>query len=371
MSVAVRLEGVTKRYGREVVLDATDLEVREGSFTVLLGAPASGKSTLLRLIMGLETPTSGRVWLRGDDVSRTPAGERNIGYVPQSFALYPHLSVFDNIAYPLKLARATRSETDTAVREAAASLGIGDLLQKSPDQLSGGQKQRVAIARGVVKQTEVFVLDDPLTGLDFKLREQLFDDFRKLQQTLRATFVYATADTLEAQMLADDVQILAEGRVVEAGDFETVYNTPQHVKTVALLGFPKANIISGRLEPHGSAHILKTPLFELPVTNLPATNPGEEVLVAIRPQDVRFHRAPNAGPLSFAAELTLIENLGGEFVAYLQAKNLLLTSVVRYDALAGLAEGPVTATVASENVMIYSASGRRLARAGRAVTARG
>lgn len=376
MGPAVRLEGVTKRFGREVVLDAADLEVREGSFTVLLGAPASGKSTLLRLLMGLETPTSGRVWLRGEDVSRTPAGERNIGYVPQSFALYPHLSVFDNIAYPLKLARAPRSETETAVHEAAASLGIGDLLRKSPDQLSGGQKQRVAIARGVVKQTEVFVLDDPLTGLDFKLREQLFDDFRALQQNLRATFVYATADTLEAQMLADDVQILADGRVVEAGDFEMVYNMPQHVKTVALLGFPKANIVSGRLELHGSAHVLKTPLFELPVTDLPTTDPaatksGEEVQVAIRPQDIRFHQAPSTSLLSFAAELTLIENLGGEFVAYLQAQDLLLTSVVRYDALAGLAEGPVTVAVAPENVVIYDATGRRLARAGRVVSARG
>ena len=381
MGAAIRLEGVTKRFGRELILDDADLEVRGGSFTVLLGAPASGKSTLLRLLMGLETPNTGRIFLRGEDVTKTPAGKRNIGYVPQSFALYPHLSVFDNIAYPLKLARATVSEIQTAVHEAAASLGIGDLLQKSPEQLSGGQKQRVAIARGVVKQTEIFVLDDPLTGLDFKLREQLFDDFRALQEGLGATFVYATADTLEAQMLAEDVQILAGGRVVEAGSFETVYRAPQHVETMALLGFPKANVFAGKLEPQGSAHLLTTPLFELPVTGLTSADVDEnyskshggicgEVQVAVRPQDVQLGPAPDAGWVGFAAVLTLIENLGGEFVAYLQARDLRLTSVVRYDALAGLVEGPVTVAVAPENVVLYRA-GRRLARVGREVTARG
>ena len=161
---AVRFEGVTKRFGRDVVLDNVNLNIREGSFTVLLGAPASGKSTLLRLLIGLDAPSSGRVFLRGEDVTRTPPGARNIGYVPQSFALYPHYSVYDNIAYPLTLARASKDDVEPAVRGAAERLGIGDLLQKSPDQLSGGQKQRVAIARGHRQTDQNFCARRPPDG---------------------------------------------------------------------------------------------------------------------------------------------------------------------------------------------------------------
>ncbi len=369
MSSAVRFEEVSKRYGREVVLDNVDLSVREGSFTVILGAPASGKSTLLRVLIGLEKPTSGRVFLRGEEVTKTPPGERNIGYVPQSFALYPHYSVFENIAYPLKLARASKSDIEPAVREAAEQLGIHDLLQKSPNQLSGGQKQRVAIARGIVKQTKIFVLDDPLTGLDFKLREQLFDDFQTMQADLGATFIYTTSDTLEAQMLAEEIQILDGGRVVEAGDFEEVYERPQHVRTMALLGFPKTNLLEGRLV----SNTLKTSLFDLPVDDL---EDAEEVMLAIRPQDVHLNPSESAD-LTFAAELTLIENLGGEFVAYLQAKDkkdreVALTSVLRHDELKGLTEGPVTVGISPENIVLYSAeTGERLEREKREVMARG
>ena len=366
---AVRFEGVTKRFGRDVVLDNVNLNVREGSFTVLLGAPASGKSTLLRLLIGLDAPSSGRVFLRGEDVTKTPPGARNIGYVPQSFALYPHYSVYDNIAYPLTLARASKNEVEPAVRGAAERLGIGDLLQKSPGQLSGGQKQRVAIARGIVKQTKIFVLDDPLTGLDFKLREGLFDDFAAMQQDLGATFVYTTSDTLEAQMLAEDVVILADGRVVEAGGFEEVYEKPQHVKTMALLGFPRANVLAGRLEPP----TLKTSLFELFADGLAGP---KEVRLAVRPQDVSLNPAAPAGLVTFDAELTLVENLGGEFVAYLQAGEVALTALLRHDELGGLAEGPVTAGVSPKNIIVYDAkTGERLERtraeAGSEVTARG
>ena len=360
---AVQFKEVSKRYGREVVLDSVNLSVREGSFTVILGAPASGKSTLLRVLIGLEKPTSGRVFLRGEDATKTPAGERNIGYVPQSFALYPHYSVYDNIAYPLKLARVSKNEIEPAVHEAAEQLGIDELLQKSPNQLSGGQKQRVAIARGIVKQTQIFVLDDPLTGLDFKLREQLFDDFQTMQADLGATFIYTTSDTLEAQMLAEDIQILDGGRMVEAGSFEAVYEKPQHVRTMALLGFPRANLIEGSVEQAA----LKSSLFELPIEDLETG----EVTLAVRPQDVHLNPADTAD-LTFDADLTLIENLGGEFVAYLQAGGVTLTSVLRHDELKGLTEGPVTVGISATNIVFYDAkTGGRLERKEREVVARG
>lgn len=358
----VRFVGVSKRFGREQVLEDIDLDIREGRYAVLLGGPASGKSTLLRLLMGLEKPDTGTIYLRGEDVANLKPGARNIGYVPQSFALYPHYSVYDNIAYPLRLARAARPAIDSAVRKAAEQLGIGEFLQQAPEQLSGGQKQRVAIARGIVKDTDIFILDDPLTGLDFKLREQLFDDFRAMQDGLDATFIHATSDTLEAQMLAEDIHVLDGGRIVEAGDFETIFDRPRHARSMALLGFPKANLLPAE---HAGGSV-KTACFTMPVAHLDS---GGELQVAIRPQHLQLE-VPGAGsgqvaagtaPLNFSAELTLIENLGGEFVAYLQVGDQMLTAVLRHDELRGLVEGPVSVSIASEHIVLYDArNGRRL-----------
>ena len=174
---------------RPVLTDLT-VSALAASLTVIYGPPASGKSVLVRALTGLETPDAGRIILRGQDVTHEPPAERNIGYVPQSFALYPHLSVRANIAYPLDLAGVPAAEAREVVANAAAMLNIEEHLDKKPDQLSGGQKQRVAIARGIAKRTDFFVLDDPLAGLDFKLREQLVDDLRELNNATGASILY-------------------------------------------------------------------------------------------------------------------------------------------------------------------------------------
>ena len=369
--MAVRFSAVSKSFGGERVLEGVNLSIPRGRYSVLLGGPASGKSTLLRLLMGLEKLDEGTISLRGEAVATLAPGARNIGYVPQSFALYPHYSVYDNIAYPLKLARTSRPTIAAAVHKAAEQLGIDALLRQSPDQLSGGQKQRVAIARGIVKDTDIFILDDPLTGLDFKLREQLFDDFRAMQSELGATFIHATSDTLEAQMLATDIHVLDGGRIVEAGDFETVFEYPQHVRSMALLGFPKANLLPASRQKN----TLTTPCFELAVDELADTvAAGDELLVAIRPQHLQVTRrgaeatdntignTPVAGErIRIDAELTLIENLGGEFVAYLLAEGLMLSAVLRHDELQNLVEGPVQVSFARQHAVFYDAhSGQRI-----------
>ncbi|MFZ9702532.1 MAG: ABC transporter ATP-binding protein, partial [Candidatus Nanopelagicales bacterium] len=180
--LALDVKGLSKSYGNKVVLDNLSFTAAMNDFSVVCGKPGNGKSVLVRTIMGLETVDAGSIIVRGKDVAQVSAGERNIGYVPQSFALYPHYSVKENIEYPLVLSKASEAEKKEAVERVSELLRIKDLLHKKPDQLSGGQKQRVAIARGLAKSTDVYVLDDPLVGLDFKLRERLIDDLRKTQE---------------------------------------------------------------------------------------------------------------------------------------------------------------------------------------------
>ncbi|HTW29480.1 MAG TPA: ABC transporter ATP-binding protein, partial [Acetobacteraceae bacterium] len=188
----IRFEAITKTYRGKHALDGVDLEIEPGSLTVLCGPPLSGKSVLLRLLVGLEQPTAGRILFDGQDITDLPAATRTIGYVPQSFALFPHMSVFDNIAYPLTLQGVAREEIRARVDQAAGILRIRPLLDKKPSQLSGGEKQRTAIARGILKNADIFILDDPLVGLDFKLRESLMEELKDMRAQLDATFLYAT-----------------------------------------------------------------------------------------------------------------------------------------------------------------------------------
>ncbi|MGO9810479.1 MAG: ABC transporter ATP-binding protein, partial [Isosphaeraceae bacterium] len=188
---SVAFRAVSKTYRGGAALDRFDLVVERESLTVICGPPGSGKSVLFRLLVGLETPDTGSIEIDGHDIAGLSAAQRPIGYVPQSFALYPHLRVYDNIAYPLTLARVPKDEIARRVDRAAGILSITHLLNKMPDQLSGGEKQRTALARGLLKEASLFVLDDPLIGLDFKLRERLMDELKSLRQELKATFLYA------------------------------------------------------------------------------------------------------------------------------------------------------------------------------------
>jgi ABC-type sugar transport system ATPase subunit len=360
-AAAVSLEHVSKSFGRNILFDNLNLKIHPGQFNVILGAPASGKSTLLRLLIGLDKPSSGRIILRGEDVTEMPAGQRNIGYVPQTFALYPHYSVYDNIAYPLRLNRMPAKEIRPIVEQAAERLSIADLLTKRPDQVSGGQKQRVAIARGIVKNTDVFVLDDPLTGLDFKLREQLFDDLQQMQAELAASFIYTTSDTLEAQMLAQDIYVLDDGHIVETGAFETVFTQPQQRSTMALLGFPRTNMIVGEL----AAQHVSCPLFNLTVQldEDVSAQASSKVDLAIRPQHVVIHPNVTTGGawLMSPATVTLIDNLGGEVVVYLETEGGSLLAALPQAAATNLSEGEVSIGVRPEHVIVYDQqTGKRL-----------
>jgi ABC-type sugar transport system ATPase subunit len=359
------MEGIAKSYSDTPVLTGLELDALPGRLTVVYGAPASGKSVLVRILTGLEAPDRGHIILRGEDVTALPPAERNIGYVPQSFALYPHYSVRKNIAYPLDLAGTSAAEAREVVASAAAMLKIEEHLDKTPDQLSGGQKQRVAIARGIAKRTDFFVLDDPLAGLDFKLREQLVDDLRGLNAATGATVLYVTSDVIEAMTLADDLAVLSAGTIIESRPPDAIYRQPRTVQSMALVGFPRANFLRGSLSRRDGDIGCTTSLFVFP-TDLRDMPESGDVIAGVRPERVRLaHRLPQSavdGRLEFPATVRLREDLGGEDIVYLSASGVPLTIVDRDQRRGDELDDVVTLAILPRHLTLFSAAtGERIA----------
>jgi len=337
MSIVV--SGLSKAYGSERVLDGLDLAVEKNSFTVLCGPSGSGKSVLFRLLVGLEQPDSGTIMLNGKDITDMSAARRAVGYVPQSFALYPHLSVHDNIGYPLKLAKWPISEISRRVAWASDVLAITHLLDKTPDQLSGGEKQRTALARGLLKDADIFILDDPLVGLDYKLRERLMDELKGLQKELDATFVYATSDSLEALTMAENMVVLDSGRIVQQGSVFDVYRAPGHVRAMEIVGFPRANVLR---VTHDDGITRAGPFM---IRDLPE-NAG---MIGIRPESLK---PGQDGEITTDAEVRLVEDLGGEHVIYTQAGEHPLTMAVAAGDQFPVQEGDVLRLRVSRDAVV-------------------
>ncbi len=357
--MTLSFKAITKSYAGKKALDELTLTVEPQSFTVLCGPPKSGKSTLFRILVGLEKPDSGEIRLGGHNIVDAPPADRPIGYVPQSFALYPHFTVAQNMAYPLTLARFPKAEIAERVERTAGILAITHLLRKTPDQLSGGEKQRVAVARGLLKDAELFVLDDPLVGLDYKLRERLMDELKALRAELGATFLYATSDSLEALTMAQRLAVIDEGRIIQEGEAGEVYHNPQQARSLDLIGFPNANLFKGRL----SEGLIEAGPIRIAADGLGAAA-GTEVIAGLRPEHVKLLAAgePAASALSGNARVTLVENLGGEAVVYLEVDGHPLTAAI---PLTGRAPPEIDETIAisaaPNDVKLFdAASGRRI-----------
>ena len=351
--LALKVSGLSKSYGNKVVLDNLSFTALMNDFSVICGKPGNGKSVLVRTIMGLEPVDAGQIIVRGQDVAKASAGDRNIGYVPQSFALYPHFSVQENIEYPLVLSKASAATRKESLERVSELLRIKDLLGKKPEQLSGGQKQRVAIARGLAKATDVYVLDDPLVGLDFKLRERLIDDLRKTQEELKVSFVYMTSDPLEALSLAKTIMILAHGQIVQQDSLDVVYDSPNSIASMTSLGFPEANILKAEL----AGSTLSTILGKIKVQT---ESTASSIVAGIRPEGFIVGKDAN----SFSCKVSLMENLGSEFAVYLSVNDIdLVTVVSRTDAqaLSKLQAASVDISVKPEAVVLFDAnSGKRI-----------
>jgi ABC-type sugar transport system ATPase subunit len=316
----LELKGLTRRFGARAALEAVNLAIAEPRFNVVFGGPGSGKSLLLRLIAGLERPDEGAVWLHGSDVTSTAPQARRLAYVPQSFALYPHLKVFENIAHPLRLAGSPAAEIKQAVARVASTLQISSVLGHYPDQISGGQRQRVAIARGLVRQADIYLLDDPLAGLDYKIREALLDELRDLQERLKALFVYATSNPLETLALADYVHVLVDGRIVDAGPPEQLSGAPKALWTRLNLGYPLTNSLASRLTSADGRLLCENDLFAVCMEEAcTAAVDADRVFATFRPEDVRAVPPNEIGErlIDFQAEVGFVEDIGGERILHL------------------------------------------------------
>jgi ABC-type sugar transport system ATPase subunit len=294
----VHFDRITKLHGSFRALKGVEFEIEPGEFFALLGPSGSGKSTTLRILAGLDMPTSGRVIVDGRDVTAVAASERDVAMVFQSYALYPHMTVFQNIAFPLEMAKLPKAEIPGAVREAARKVKIDHLLDRKPGQLSGGQQQRCALARAIVRKARLFLLDEPLSNLDAKLRLETRVELKKLQRSLGVTAIYVTHDQEEAMTLADRMAVFMDGEVQQIGRPADVFARPNSVDVAAFIGSPPMNLVSARYA-RGRATIAGG-AFD---TALELAD-ERDVIVGIRPGAVRFE----AGGMPAVVEL--VENLG-------------------------------------------------------------
>ncbi|MBX5466164.1 MAG: ABC transporter ATP-binding protein [Firmicutes bacterium] len=241
---SVRMDRVTKRFGRTTVLAEVSLDVRDGEFLVLLGPSGCGKTTLLRLVAGLEAADAGEIWVGDERVTTWPPHRRNIAMVFQHYALYPHLDAFENIAFPLRARGVARAEVVQRVRATAERLGLGEVLTRKPSQLSGGQRQRVAIARAIVREPQVFLMDEPLSNLDAQLRARLRTELSRLQRELGTTTIYVTHDQVEAMTMGDRIAVLRDGRLQQVGTPADLYQRPANTFVAGFLGAPAMNLVA-------------------------------------------------------------------------------------------------------------------------------
>jgi multiple sugar transport system ATP-binding protein len=317
---AITMRQLYKAFGQAEVIKGVSLEIRNKEFVVFVGPSGCGKSTLLRLVAGLEDISSGEMRFDGEVVNELTPAERGIAMVFQSYALYPHMSVYDNMAFGLKLAKVGKQGVDERVRNAARILQIEHLLERKPKQLSGGQRQRVAIGRAIVRDPRVFLFDEPLSNLDAALRVQMRIEIAKLHHALDATMIYVTHDQIEAMTLADRIVVLNAGVVEQFGSPLELYRHPQNLFVAGFIGSPKMNFLDGEVTSVSAdgvtVNVADGAMLTAPVTANGAT-PGQKVTVGVRPEHL-IEGGGGAGELK--GRVIAVEHLGGETYIYLERR---------------------------------------------------
>ncbi len=332
---ALNLANVSKFFGRVRALENLSFSVAEGRFFVLFGPSSVGKTTTLRTIAGLVAPDRGRVELFGKDCTHEPIAGRGVSMVFQSFALYPHLTVYENFAYPLIESKVGRAEIDRRVRETAAMLRLDGKLDRKPGTLSGGEQQRVALGRSLIRRPRILLLDEPLTNLDAKLRHDMRAELKRLHRQFGLTIVYATPDELEALSMGEEIAVLRDGAVVQIGTPDELYEAPRDLYVAGKIGSPHMNMIKGRLSRDGSA--VESALGPLRFTRkLSTAEGGEAAVIGIRPSDIRF--ASN-GEQGFNASIAMLEPLGDVTVVSVDAAGETLRMVLPESAASALRPG--------------------------------
>ncbi len=319
----VLLENITKKFGDVVAVDNVSMEVKDGEFVVFLGPSGCGKTTTLRLIAGLETLTSGSIYIGDTLVNDLEPVSRDTAMVFQSYALYPHMTVFDNMAFPLKMKKMPKQEREKRVKEIADMLDIGELLKRKPKELSGGQKQRVAVGRAIVREPKVFLFDEPLSNLDAKLRVQTRVELRKLHEELGVTSIYVTHDQAEAMILGDRIAVMNDGRIRQLGPPQDIYHHPTDTFVAGFIGAPPMNLIDCSITEDKTKLFLEAEGFRTAVPDelkeIAKGYIGHEVVLGIRPEDIHDrHLVPDALPTSvIKATVYATEILGSDTYVHL------------------------------------------------------
>ena len=300
----ITLQNIGKNYGKAEVLSGINLEIAEGEFVVLVGPSGCGKSTLLRMIAGLEDISKGRIIIDGKTANRIPAKQRGLAMVFQSYALYPHMNVADNMSFALRLARAPKSEIAEKVNHAADILGLTDYLDRLPRELSGGQRQRVAMGRAIVRDPEAFLFDEPLSNLDAKLRVRMRSEIKKLHQRLGKTMIYVTHDQTEAMTMADRIVVLNDGGIAQAGPPKDLYANPVSQFVASFIGSPEINLLDATSAGASAMHVTLGNGTQLPLPRPLGLPAGTPVTYGVRPQTMTL----DAGGIP--AKVVLVEPTG-------------------------------------------------------------
>lgn len=351
----VKIEKLCKSYGPVEVLKDIDLTVEDGSFVVLVGPSGCGKSTLLRSIAGLEPVDSGSMTIGGRQVNDLPPAQREIAMVFQSYALYPHMDVYNNMAFGLKFAKTPRTEIDARVNEAARILQLEPLLKRRPRELSGGQRQRVAIGRAIVRKPQVFLFDEPLSNLDAALRINTRVEIAKLHKMLKATIVYVTHDQVEAMTLADKIVVMNKGRVEQSGKPLELYYKPNNLFVAGFIGSPAMNFLPAQVKKGG---VLALSDGQELNTTLPSScKAGDTVTLGFRPEHMTLG---GAGNFALTGIIDIIERLGESGFAHVRLPSgQTIISEVRGDPRTGAGQS-AKLTFDADNLHIFNAEGRRL-----------
>jgi lactose/L-arabinose transport system ATP-binding protein len=352
----LRIENLTKRFASQTVTQDVSLQVEDGAFCVLVGPSGCGKSTLLRLIAGLEQADSGRILVDGRDLTHVPAYDRDLAMVFQSYALYPHMSVRDNIAFALRTARRPEPEVAAKVAEAARILQLEPCLDRKPAQLSGGQRQRVAIGRAIVKAPKLFLLDEPLSNLDAELRVHMRVEIARLHKNLGATIIYVTHDQVEAMTLATKIVVLRDGRIEQAGSPLELYDNPDNLFVAGFIGSPKMNFLAARRR--GARLVIpECDGQEICFPDLQCTlAEGAEVTVGLRPQVLGRN-----GDQSLDLKIEIVEHFGSDSLVHARSAGSarLLTAVVENGRELRPGQS-FEARFKAEDLLVFDQAGQRI-----------
>jgi multiple sugar transport system ATP-binding protein len=317
----VQIKGAHKYFGEAHIIKGVDVAIADGEFCVLVGPSGCGKSTLLRMIAGLEEISGGQIEIGNRVVNDIAPKERDIAMVFQNYALYPHMKVYDNMAFSLKLAKADKAEIDRRVQEAARILGLSELLDRYPRQLSGGQRQRVAMGRAIVRKPQVFLFDEPLSNLDAKLRVQMRTEIKELHQRLKTTSIYVTHDQIEAMTMADKIVVMHDGIVEQTGAPLELYDRPVNTFVAGFIGSPAMNMLKGRVAGSGGAvEIGGSGAIAVPGLR---GKPGQEVIFGVRPE------ALTLGDAGIASEVIVVEPTGADIQVFAKSAAGPLMAIFR------------------------------------------